>query len=128
MNFDEAVADEIVNNREEFEELWIAEYPTEKIWFQFSFYENDDYKSISINNRIVIQDMKNREDSPFGVDATLLIRWLIVMVKNCINEIDCGEYNQVIAKDLPPGFKYGKTPSIASVITCSSLLTAILKA
>lgn len=107
MNFDEAVADEIVNNREEFEELWIAEYPTEKIWFQFSFYENDDYKSISINNRIVIQDMKNREDSPFGVDATLLIRWLIVMVKNCINEIDCGEYNQVIAKDLPPGFKYG---------------------
>lgn len=107
MDFEDAVADGIVENQAEFEKLWKEEYPTEKIWFQFSFYENDDYKSISINNRTVIQDMKNREDSPFGVDATPLIRWLIGMVKNCINEIDHGEYNHVIAKDLPPGFKYG---------------------
>lgn len=107
MDFEDAVADGIVENQAEFEKLWKEEYPTEKIWFQFSFYENDDYKSISINNRTVIQDMKNREDSPFGVDATPLIRWLIGMVKSCINEIDHGEYNHVIAKDLPPGFKYG---------------------
>ena len=107
MDFEEAVADGIVEKRTDFEKLWLEEYPTEKIWFQFSFYENDDYKGISINNRVVIQDVKNREDTPFGVDATPLVRWLIATVKNSINEIKCGKYNQAIAKDLPPGFKYG---------------------
>ena len=37
MDFEDAVADGIVENQAEFEKLWKEEYPTEKIWFQFSF-------------------------------------------------------------------------------------------
>lgn len=98
-----------VENRAEFEQLWKDYYPDETKWFSVNFYECDDYHAIWINHKMVISYRPKDENkaSAFDINATELIAWLIFEVKQCQREILAGTYNARVARDLPPGHRFG---------------------
>ena len=96
-----------VENRAEFEELWKEFYPDEKHWFTVEFFEEDGFQAVWINNKLIISYRSDSKPTTWGMDARELISWLTDEVIKCQREILNGTYNDTVAKELPPGHRYG---------------------
>ena len=106
-NYEDMLAEEIVTNREDFERLWKEYFPDEKCWFTVGFFENDGYRAIRMNHKLIVSHRDDSQPSHLGIDARELIAWLTGEVKNCQRELRNGTYNDRVARELPPGHRLG---------------------
>ena len=106
-NYEEMLADGEVKNRKEFEKSWLDWFPDEFQWYTFSFFEEDGYKSIFVNHRLVIEVRRDYNPDSWGVDAVEFVEWMTSQIKECVSDIREGIYNERIRKELPPGLRFG---------------------
>lgn len=107
-DFEQMLADGDVGSREEFENWWHDEFPSEVEWYNFSAVEDEEigYRGILVGNRLVIIDDK-RKPRYFPYDISEFTEWILDSVKNCISELENGTYNKRVAEGLPPQHRTG---------------------
>lgn len=91
-----------VSNYEEFQEIWLSDFPDEEYWYPFTAIERkeDQYRGIFLNHTMMI---KQRGDPSTGVplDIHKFAEWLLQSVDTCIDALKNGNYNQFIETHLP---------------------------
>lgn len=97
-----------VDNREDFEAWWKAEYPEEIQWFNLTAVERKDtgYKAIFLSNRFIIE-LDPRKSGGFEQDISEFTEWLLKQVMKCIDELNSGAYNRRVAEELPVQYRTG---------------------
>jgi len=107
-DFDELLEEGEVNSREEFEEWWLSEYPTEKVWYHFGAVEDEDigYRMITLRNKFVIE-VDSRKEKNCPNDISEFAGWLLEQLKECISKIKDGTYNFLVEKELPVKHRTG---------------------
>ena len=106
-DFDDMLANEDVKNREEFEELWREEYPSETKWFELRAHEGNGYMAIWLDHQLILDVSPDTEAEKWGMDIVLLLHWLTDSVKTCISEIEDGTYDERVRKELPVELRTG---------------------
>lgn len=107
-DYEELLAEGEVQNREEFENLWKAEFPDEVSWYHFSAVEDKSfgYRSIFLGHRMVLEE-DQRLPKSFPADVSEFAQWLVDSVHAVLNELDAGTYNDRIRKSLPAQHRTG---------------------
>lgn len=106
-----------VNNREEFEELWKYEYPDEEKWYEVVIAENYNhdgslrYRGVAVGNTTIVSAMMDEEpveqDWRLGDIPDQLLKLMIEPVKNSIERLRRGTYNDWVTYFLPYQFRTG---------------------
>lgn len=101
-DLDEAIADGEVDSAEELEQWWLESYPDEIQWYNMVAVEDKKtgYKTIVLNNRQVIEVDPCKERG-FENDISEFVEWLLYAVKQCVDELKAGTYNDRINKNVP---------------------------
>ncbi len=96
-------------DKDEFIESWKANYPDEIKWYQFATVELKDegYRAVMLRHRFVIVQDKRREPSGFPNEIPDFVQWLIDGVKECIEMLRAGTYNDFVRENLPPQHRTG---------------------
>ena len=78
-------------------------YPDETVWYLFSAKEDEKYNSrtISLGRRLVITFDPQRESTGETYDVAPLTEWMYESIKEAIQEIQNGTYNDKVQKELP---------------------------
>ena len=108
-DLDEYLEEEYVENAAEFEELWRAEYPEEKVWMELLAIEEERYgiRSLSLGGGRVYWQQSGVARESYVTVITPLANWLLESVKNRIAELESGTYNAQIDAELPPQHRTG---------------------
>ena len=108
-DLDEYLEEEYVENAAEFEELWRAEYPEEKVWMELLAIEEERYgiRSLSLGGGRVYWQQSGVARESYVTFITPLANWLLESVKNRIAELESGTYNAQIEAELPPQHRTG---------------------
>ena len=99
-----------VQSYKKFVEMWKDEYPNDTYWYEFSTVEDPDiqYRMIFLNDRFVIEIDPRKEISEFQrYDISDLCQWILDSVKECIEQLKDGTYNDLVAPAIPPERKTG---------------------
>lgn len=96
-------------NKDEFIKSWKANYPDEIKWYQFAAVElkNEGCRAVMLRHRFVIVQNKHREPSGFPNEIPDFVRWLIDGVKECIQMLRNGTYNDFVRENLSPQHRTG---------------------
>ncbi len=107
-NFEELKIDGEVDSYEEFENRFNEDYPDEIIWYKMtsSMYKN--YRMISINSKNIIYADMNSENTNFeNYQLQELLDFLIDKVKECIQRLEKGTYNDYISSNYSYKNRFG---------------------
>lgn len=99
-----------VKNRKEFEKLWLDYYPYEKIWFNFGTIEEDGYRGIFLNNRLIMEVNPHawrEEDTCDEKQFADFLNFAIKKMQECIEMLKAGAYNDFVNENLHFEFKTG---------------------
>ena len=109
-NAEEEVACGDFDSVEEFIEEWKAWFPDEIRWYQLQAVQLKDegYRAVMLGHKYVIVQDKRREPAGFQNEISEFVRWLIEGVKECIEMLKAGTYNDFIKENLPPEHRTGK--------------------
>lgn len=106
--------DEVENgeyeSEEQFIEEWKSWFPDEIAWYHFSavHVKSEDYRAISLSHKIIIVQDGRRKPGGFPNEIPEFVQWLIDGVRECIDMLRQGTYNDYVAKNLPPQHRTGK--------------------
>lgn len=105
----EEVANGHYESEEEFIEEWKGWFPDEIEWYKFSAAElkKEGYRAITLRHDFVILQDKNRELGGFPNEIPEFVQWMIDGVKECIQMLRDGTYNDFVRDNLPPRHRYG---------------------
>ena len=94
---------------EEFIDSWKSWYPEEIEWYQLQAVELKDegYRAVMLAHEVVIVQDKQREAGGFPNEISEFVAWLIEGVKECIEMLRAGTYNDFIRTNLPPQHRTG---------------------
>lgn len=108
-DLEDMLENEVVENEEEWEGWWLAEYPDETVWFDFGAVENSEtgYRSIFLKNKLVIE-IDPRRDCGWKYDVSEFVLWLLESLKECIVAIENGSYYEIIQREVPVRRRFGK--------------------
>lgn len=97
-----------VETYEEYAALWKELYPNESSWFSFTAIEDPEisYRAIFLNHQHLIE-VDNRHDQGFPQNISPFAQWLLDAVQHNVNLLRAGEYNRMIADELPPEKRTG---------------------
>lgn len=97
------------NSKEEALEEWKWMYPDETKWYELTTIEekNTGYRAIYLCHRCAILQDKRREISGFELNISEFMQWLIDAVKDCIQKLHEGTYNDFVENNLPPQHRTG---------------------
>ncbi len=89
---------------EKMKKEWSILFPEEKVWFclYLASYKGD--RGIWLDNRCIYSTIKKEyylEWAEETVDASPLLIWIIQEIKNCLDMIKAGTYNDYICDNLP---------------------------
>lgn len=106
-DYDEYLADGEIENRQEFEELWLDLYPEELKWYRLATLRYRDIYSVAVNRKLVLQlqPESQRFDS---YPKTELLDWLIAAVQQSIHLLKSGQYDAFVKQNLPHRHRVGK--------------------
>lgn len=106
-NYEDYMEDSEVESREEFEELWLSEYPDLQKWYKLSTTVYKGIYSVFINNKLVLQiNPEPLEQYPY--DKSELAEWVLTAAKETIASLKSGSYNEYVSNDLPYRKRLGK--------------------
>ena len=106
-DYDDYLADGDVESREEFEELWLSEYPEPQEWYKLAtmIYENAYF--VFLNGKLILQ-ISLEESAEYALDRSKLVKWLLSAAEGCINMLKDGTYNAYVDANLPYRKRIGK--------------------
>ncbi len=107
-DYEEMLEEGEITNREDYELLWLEDFPYETEWFQFVACEDEkiDYRAIFLGNRHVIEvDSRKKREHPYDISA--FCQWLLESVQEAIDAIKAGTYNARLEAELPPQNRTG---------------------
>ncbi len=103
---EEWIAEEMVSSREEFEEWWREDFPTEEKWFLLSTAEYKGFRTVFLNHKPVIS-IDPREKHGEWNDLTEFVQWAIDGVRDCIAMVKAGTYVQAVENGVDPRDRSG---------------------
>ena len=101
-DYDEYVEEGIVNNREDFEQMWLGDYPSEQKWYDFAVNSYNEEYYFYINSKLSFQ-ISNETPEYYGkIDIDPLIDRLEKEVNRCVDwlQADEADYNSYLNKNL----------------------------
>jgi len=114
-DYEDYLEDGEVENRDEFNELWLAYYPDSVKWYRLVslVHSNDKYRTIFVDGKQVIEIDERYEDDDgekedYTVDRSELLNCLLSAVDNCIESLRAGTYNNFVSENLPHKKRVGK--------------------
>ena len=98
-----------VETYEEFEELWRDYYPNEEKWYCFqALYDKEiNYRAIFMKNKHIIEYENEIQPATFPYEISDFVEWMLESVKECIEMMQDGTYNDYVNKNLPARVKSG---------------------
>lgn len=107
-DYDEWHNDGEVESHEEFENWWLSEFPSETIWYNFTSIDDTaiGYRGIFVGNEFVIEQ-DPRKGKSLENDISEFVEWILECVRECIQGIENGTYNEMLERDLPPQHRTG---------------------
>ena len=106
-SYEEYLEEGEVENRKEFEELWISEYPEQQKWYRLTTMIYRDIYSVFVDGKLVLQD-KPEPQMQYPFDKSELTGWLLDAVGEAITLLDAGKYNKHVSNELPCRKRIGK--------------------
>jgi hypothetical protein len=106
-DYDDCLADGEVENRREFEELWLDLYPETLKWYLMATLRYKEIYSVFINRKLVLQlsPISQQRDS---FEKCELLNWLIGATDQSIKLLKSGEYDDYVNQNLPYCHRIGK--------------------
>lgn len=107
--FEEMVSWRDVETREEFEELWKAEFPNEEEWYNFQIAEDPatGYRCIFLAHKLVIEIDPLMEKGGMEYNISEFVEWILEAVKEVIIQLEKGMYNRNVREELPAWHRTG---------------------
>ena len=101
-SFEELLEDGQVENFEEFETWWHSEFPEEAAWFHFAAGEDQEigYRAIFLGHRHVLE-VDGRRERSFPNDISKFTAWLEEAVRNAVQMVETGSYQELVERELP---------------------------
>ncbi len=108
-NAEEEIADGNYRSKEEFVEAWKSWFPDEVKWYQFQAVEDkkEGYRAVALRHSLVIVQDKRREPAGWPYEISEFVEWLVDGVRECIDMLKTGTYNDFVRKNLPPQHRTG---------------------
>jgi len=106
-SYEDYLEDGTVENREEFTNLWLAEYPDEIGWYKISSTSYKNNKYLFINSDLVYQITEALPANDF-YDSTDIISGLNIALNTSIEMLKAGTYNNHVKENLPYNLRKGK--------------------
>ena len=101
-SFEKLRADGQVESFEEFETWWHSEFPEEAAWFHFAAGEDQEigYRAIFLGHRHVLE-VDGRRERSFPNDISKFTAWLEEAVRDAIQMVETGFYQELVERELP---------------------------
>lgn len=101
-NFEDLRAEGQIDDYEEFDSWWRSEFPDETEWFHFAAVEDTaiGYRAVFLGHRHVLEEDKRRERS-YPHDISDFTCWLLEAVRDTIQAVESGIYQEQIERELP---------------------------
>lgn len=106
-DYENYLEDGEVESLEEFEELWLSEYPDTQKWYLLSTSVYKGIYSVFINGKLVFQ-IQPDFSGQHPYDKSQLAGWLLTAVEEAIISLKAGNYNEYVSKNLPYRKRLGK--------------------
>jgi len=115
-NYEESLEEGEVENRKEFEDLWLDYYPEPLKWYKLItiIHSDDKYRTVFLDGKQIIElderpmDYRPSPEKHYAADHTILINWLLSAVDSCIETLKNGTYNDFVSQNLPHKKRVGK--------------------
>lgn len=106
----EVVEDGEFESEEDFISEWEWRFPDETEWYEMSSIELKDegYRAVMLRHRFVIVQDSRRPVDAFPNEIPEFVQWLVDSVKECIEMLRAGTYNDFVRENLPPQHRTGK--------------------
>ena len=108
-SYDDLLADGDIKNYAEYEAYWREMFPDEIEWYQLDAVEdkNRHYRVVLLKHQHVLEQEGSVRKSTLTDDVSPFIEWLIESVRNSIEALEEGTYNEIVEKDLPARHRTG---------------------
>lgn len=106
-DFEEYLSVGDVVSYEEFEALWLLEYPESHKWYQLATINVDDSYLVFLNGKLTLQITPEIQND-ITRDQSELVIWLLLAVDCCLNMLEEGKYNAFVREYLPYEKRVGK--------------------
>lgn len=106
-DFDECLAEGDVENRQEFETLWLDQYPEPLNWYRLATLRYKGIYSVFANRKLVLQ-LQPEVKKIYPYPKTELLQWLTTAVDQAIQMIKSGTYQMFVNNNLPYRHRIGK--------------------
>lgn len=104
-NYEELLADGIVETKEQFEDCWHEEYPNEVSWYLVTTLQYKEYRTIGLNSTAVVQI--EPDGNGWEYDISDFLQWLIGKVKEILLKVKNHTYFQWVNSELPYRYRKG---------------------
>lgn len=94
---------------EEFINEWKDWFPDEVEWYQLQALELKDegYRAVMLAHKFVIVQDARREQEAFSTEIPEFAEWLVDGIKECMEMLKAGTYNDFVRDNLPPQHRTG---------------------
>lgn len=109
-NAEELIAEGEYKDLEAFTRAWKDWFPDEVGWYELVALEEKDrgLRFIRLAHRIVIlQNDRQKPEDEDPYDVSEFVQWLIDEVRECLDMLRAGTYNDFVSKNLPPQHRTG---------------------
>ena len=108
-SYDDLLAEGDIKNYAEYEAYWREMFPDEIEWYQLDAVEdkNRHYRAVLLKHQHVLEQEGSVRKSTLTNDVSPFIEWLIESVRNSIEALEEGTYNEIVEKDLPARHRTG---------------------
>lgn len=88
---------------------WKSTYPDEIAWYRLDAMEDkkEGYRVISLCHRCIILQDKKRELRGYETNITEFAEWLLFALKDVVEQLHNGTYNDYVKNNLPPQHRTG---------------------
>ena len=106
---------DVVKNYQEYEKLWMEDYPLEKMWYRLVIVDSKDrdgkttFRAVSLGNKSIISvDMNKKGNTQYSDKAAVILCKLILpAVTESLKMLKNGTYNVFVKNNLPYKLRKG---------------------
>jgi len=102
-SYEELLGEECIKSYTQYEEHWLDMFPDEFEWYQLDAVEDkaSGYRAVYLQHEHVLEQEGDGRKSAYRHDISEFLEWLIESIRNCIEALEAGTYNETVEKNLP---------------------------
>lgn len=106
---EEEIAEGNYESGEEFVEALKSWFPKEVKWYYFQAVEDkaEGYRAVTLRHSYVIVQDKRGEPAGWPCEISEFVAWLVDGIRECIEMLRAGTYNDFVCENLPPQHRTG---------------------